>query len=95
MHIAKVSPKIAKRLGLNSNHHARVWCSCMDDSENGPGFWAGMHPDTVNERTIQQAATDTRRLGSYDALGVIDMRVPGSALELYRAHVREADRGTD
>ena len=90
--IAKVAPATAKRLGLNPNHHARVWCACMDDSVSEPGTYAGQHAEVVNERTAEQAANDPRRLGTYDALGVCDLRVPGSGFEIWRKHVEESSR---
>lgn len=84
MIIARPSRGVAKRLGLNPNHQARVWCTCMEDA---------LHPGlsgVFSERPMHEVLADPRRLGSYDALGVIDLRVPYSAMALWRAHIREA-----
>lgn len=75
MRIAKLSPKMAKRLGLSSNRHARVWCTCMDDPLYPPGSFGDPN--------------DPRRLGTYDALGVVDMTNAGSAKRLWREHIKE------
>lgn len=83
LRIAIPSRKVARRLGLNRNHHARVWCDCMD--ENGGEV-------RYTYRTPYEARNDPRRLGSYDALGFVDLRVPGSALDLYREHLEESER---
>lgn len=80
MQIARPSPQAAERYRLNPNHHVRVWCECMDDS----AFGAGAFGTTAN------AATDVRRVGGWDWLGHADVREPGSALKLYREHVRSA-----
>jgi hypothetical protein len=79
MFMAKLSPQVAKRMGLSKNHHARVWCGCMTDSKYAPGYFS--------TRTPEQVLADPRRLGSWDALGVVDLRIPGSALALYREHL--------
>jgi hypothetical protein len=76
-----MSHKIAKRLGVNKNHSACVHCRCMDDPIFWPGAF-GMH---------RNSDRDPRRVGMWDALGVVDIRDPNAALELYRAHVAEAD----
>jgi hypothetical protein len=79
MQLAKLAPATARRLGLSSNHHARVWCSCMDHPLHKPGNWS--------ERGEEHARNDPRRLGAYDHLGVIDLRVANSGLALWRHHV--------
>lgn len=92
MSMAKVGPAYARRHGLSANHHARVWCSCMDDPIHPPGsIPSGLYarPDRPREAVEQ----DPRRLWSYDYLGVVDLREPWSALRLFRSHVEEASRG--
>jgi hypothetical protein len=79
MRMAKLSPRLAKRMGLSSNHHARVWCECMNGSVKPPGYYS-MRPE-------REAVSDTRRLGSWDWIGVVDLRVPNSALDLFRQHI--------
>jgi len=71
MRVAFPSRKVAKRLGLNRNHHLRVWCDCMD--LGNVGLWGDKN--------------DPRRLGNYDALGIVDTREPKSAQNLYRKHL--------
>lgn len=83
MRVAKVSPVYAKRNGLSANHHLRVWCECMDHPVSSPGTWSVRSPERVRN--------DPRRLGSYDHLGVVDMRVPFSALQLFKQHVKESE----
>jgi hypothetical protein len=73
MRTAFVSRGVARRMGLNRNHHIRVWCDCMDLSSGMP--WGDEN--------------DPRRLGTFDALGVVDSREAGSALDLYRRHLKE------
>lgn len=82
MRMAFLGQATAKRRGLNKNHHARVWCDCMDCPVYPPGAF-GFNPN------------DSRRLGSFDALGVVDLRVPFAGLELWRKHVLEAQEGGD
>lgn len=89
MRIARPGRIVARRLGLNTNHHARVWCDCMDQPVNTPGTFAGMDSSVVNERTIEQAANDPRRLGSFDPIGVIDLRDPDSLKKLWSDHLRQ------
>lgn len=89
MRIARPSLEVARRLGLNRNHQARVWCDCMDAPVNEPGTFAGMDPSVVNERTVEQAANDPRRLGSFDAIGVIDIRDPDSLKKLWSDHLHQ------
>jgi hypothetical protein len=76
MQLAKLAPTTARRLGLSSNHHARVWCSCMDNQANPAGHWG-----------TGALEGKVRRLGAYDWLGVVDLRVPNSGLALWRHHV--------
>jgi hypothetical protein len=71
MRVAFPSRSVARRLGLNRNHHLRVWCICMD--LGNVGLWGDEN--------------DPRRLGNYDALGIVDTREPESALNLYRKHL--------
>jgi hypothetical protein len=77
MFMAKLSPQVAKRMSLSANHHARVWCSCMADQISPGGY-------TV--RPLRLVLSDPRRLGQWDALGVVDLRVTGSALEMFHRH---------
>lgn len=84
MRIAKLSPQLAKRLRLSSNYHARVWCECMNDTPYAPGTF------TRSIRPLREVLDDPRRLGQWDALGVIDLRVLGSAADLYRTHIEAA-----
>lgn len=80
MRLAKLSPKTAKRLGLSSNHHGRVWCTCMDNPMWPAGNWS--------ERSQSETLSDPRRLGAWDSLGVVDLRDAGSAITLFREHAR-------
>lgn len=73
---------VAARRGLNRNHHVRVWCRCMEGVES-PGYYA--------LRPRREWEPDPRRGGLYDELGVVDVRVPGSALDLWRRHVEEVE----
>lgn len=80
---------VAARRGLNRNHHMRVWCTCMADQKAPPGYFrSGPYSP---ERPSHVVAADPRRLGGWDDLGVVDVRVPNSAVDLWRQHVREAD----
>lgn len=88
MRLAKLSPAVARRMGLSSNVHFRVWCECQRQQKSEPGTFAGQHASVKRERTAQQAFDDPRALGGWDALGVVDVRDYGSALRLWRAHVR-------
>lgn len=82
MFMAKLSPQTAKRMGLSSNHHARVWCSCTNDTRFPPGLFTR----SISGRSLREVLNDPRRLGQWDALGVIDLRVVGSAVELFHQH---------
>ncbi len=73
---------VARQLGINRNHHARVWCSCMDNPSRTPGYYS--------HRSQADVVADPRRLGAFDDLGVVDVREPGSAVELWRTHLQEA-----
>lgn len=73
----------AKMYGLNRNHHVRVWCSCMDD----PVFPAGTFGAT------ERSARDYRRV-NWDWIGIADVRIPGSALAIWRKHIEEVDNAT-
>lgn len=86
MRVAKLSPRIAKRMGLSSNHHARVWCDCMDDGINDPG--------KDSARPMRDVLNDPRRLGAWDAIGVIDLRVANSALDLFRQHINQEKKAS-
>ena len=88
LRVARPSREVARRLGLNRNHHVRLWCECMDDPVAPPGTYAGQHAAVVNPRSAEQAAEDPRRLGGYDHFAVVDVREPGSILAAYREHVR-------
>lgn len=88
MRVAKPSSATARLYGLNPNHHVRVWCSCQYDGER-------QHVDVeAVEATgvLPSAIADTRGLGAFDWLGIADMRIPGSALDVFRAHLREVAR---
>lgn len=84
MRMAKLSPKLARRMGLSSNHHARVWCDCMNDGLNAIG--------TFSARPLRDTMNDPRRLGSWDWLGIVDMRIANSALDLFREHATKEER---
>lgn len=73
--------QVARQRGLSSNHHLRVWCTC----QSGIG-----HPGGWSRRTPRAWLTDARRAGAWDELGVVDVRVPGSAIQLFRDHVKES-----
>jgi hypothetical protein len=90
MMVAFPSRVVARRTGLNRNHHLRVWCTCMEDSVSEPGTYAGQHSTVVNPRTAEQAASDPRRCGGWDHLAVVDAREPGSALAAWREHLDAA-----
>lgn len=95
MFMAKVTGKIAKRnpsKNLSPNHHARVWCWCQDNPVSEPGTYAGQHMTVQNDRTREQAANDPRRLGTYDPIGIVDLREENSAVMLFRKHVEESSR---
>jgi hypothetical protein len=79
MRMALPGRVVARRLGINRNHHARVWCSCMDDPIHPPGNWS------INSK--REVLNQPRRLGAYDHLGVVDIRTPGSAVALHREHL--------
>lgn len=76
--------------GLNRNHSLRVWCECLDNPLHEPGsiptglYW--------RDRPLAAVKADPRRLWSYDDIGVVDVRVPGSALDLFRRHVEAHER---
>lgn len=95
MMLAFPSNKVARRTGLNRNHMVRVWCTCQADQISEPG----MNPSGLywTDRPSSVVVNDPRRLGGWDYLGVADVRVPNSALDLWRAHVaaaKEAHRAT-
>lgn len=92
MHVAFPSPRVARERGLNRNHDLRVWCECMSGQISEPGTFAGMSPSTTREITKTESSTDPRRLGGWDEIGVVDSRIPGSAVELFLRHVEETDR---
>jgi len=48
-----------------------------------PGYYA--------TRPRREWEPDPRRGGLYDDLGIVDVRVPNSALELWRRHVAAAE----
>lgn len=81
MRLAKLSPRTAKRLGKSSNHHARVWCDCMDEPVFNVGTFA------LPERSLYETQNDPRRLGSFDSLGIVDLRDSQSAILLWKEHV--------
>lgn len=83
MMVASPSLTVARRRGVNKNHSLRVWCTCMAAQKYAPGYFS--------MRRQREVEPDTRRLGGWDDLGVVDVRVPGSALDLWREHVREAE----
>lgn len=92
MRLAFPSQKVARRLGLNKNRHVRVWCTCQEDAVVGAGTYAGQDAAVKYPRTAYQAVHDPRRLGGWDALGVVDVRDPHAALDLFQAHVREVEK---
>lgn len=82
MLMAVPGPKVARAMGLNRNHHVRVWCTCMTRGTGTP--WGDEN--------------DPRRLGSFDALGYADVRVAGDVVSIYQQHlkrVRERDEQDD
>lgn len=83
MRLAKPSSATARLYGLNGNHHVRVWCECMD--ERHP---QRQHIDPARFGFADLSATLQTDL-EWDWLGIADMRQPGSALSLFRAHVKE------
>jgi hypothetical protein len=87
MLIAKLSPQIANRMGLSSNHNARVWCTCMDH----PLFPKETWKRRINKKYVHYPT----RLGAFDALGVIDFRVENSAINLFRKHLKEIQEPQD
>jgi hypothetical protein len=74
MRVAFPSRGVARRLGLNRNHALRVWCDCQTRPSGTP--WGDEN--------------DPRRLGNYDALGVVDTREAGSASKLFKKHLEES-----
>jgi hypothetical protein len=91
MHLSFPSNKVAKRLGVSRNHTLRVWCECQSDQVSDPGTYAGQHFTVQHERTRAMAATDPRRLGGWDHIGLVDSRVPNSALNLWKEHVAKCE----
>lgn len=78
MRVAKPSSVTARLYGMNPNHHVRVWCTCMDHRRR--------------QRTpaaVRLGLDDPRALGDVDWLGIADVRQSGSALNLFREHIRE------
>lgn len=73
--------EVARRRGMNRNHHVRVWCTCMDQPAHPPGSYS--------TRPTAEVLNDPRRLGAWDDLGYADVRVPGQALALWREHIRQ------
>lgn len=76
------SREVARRRGMNRNHDVRVWCTCMADVRD-PGYYS--------VRPRREWEPDPRRGGLWDDLGFVDVRVPGSALDLWRRHVEASD----
>lgn len=74
MFVAFPSRKAARQYNLNRNHHIRVWCICMDHTKRD-GSWGDSDYHT--------------RVGNWDWLGVADVRIPGSALEIFHKHLEE------
>jgi hypothetical protein len=72
--------EVARRRGMNRNHHVRVWCTCMSQIES-PGLYSERSPSVVE--------ADPRRGGLWDDLGFVDVRVPNSALDLWKRHLEE------
>jgi hypothetical protein len=89
LRVARPGKKTAKRYGLNDNHHVRVWCECMAQQKSTPGELPS-GPYWREDRTVEEHAADPRRLGGWDWLGVADVRVEGSVLNLFRDHIRQA-----
>lgn len=81
MRTAAPSLPTARRYGLRRGVALRVWCTCQEGAIQ-PGGWSF--------RPRREWEADTRRLGGWDWLGVVDIREPMSALNLWRAHVEES-----
>lgn len=79
MRMAKPSSVTARLYGMNPNHHVRVWCECQD-ARRRVRISGGI--DAI------AAKVDQRDL-EWDWLGFADLREPGSALDLFRRHIRE------
>ena len=94
MRVAKPSSTTARLYGLNSNHHVRVWCTCMDARRfkrvEVPERQTFNHGISVDEMAAMPAfLDDPRSLGGVDWLGIVDVRTPGSALQVFRRHIQE------
>lgn len=84
MRIARVSPLYARQHDLNPNHHARVWCLCMNDP--------GVVPGQTSSQPLDVVLASPGHFVQFDHIAVIDLRVAGSALAAFRAHVEETNR---
>lgn len=84
------SAQTARRYGVARNHALRVWCTCMAGQRSAPGdLPSGVYHDPA--RPASSVEADPRRLGGWDWLGVVDVRIENSALDLWRRHVEEAE----
>lgn len=87
MRIAMPSSQTARLYGLVRNQNARVWCTCLDQK----------HPERqkVDPQKLEDAGLlpsgvyDPRLLGDFDWLGIVDVRVPNAALDLFRQHLTD------
>jgi hypothetical protein len=78
------SRKVQRGRRLHRSYDLRVWCHCQEGTVADPGYYSA--------RPQREVAPDPRRGGLWDDLGIVDVRVPNSALELWREHVRDAPR---
>ena len=81
MRLAKPNSVTARLYGLNPNHNVRVWCECMDARQR-------QHIDPARYGYADLTTTLQTDL-EWDWLGIADTRIPGSALSLFRAHLKE------
>lgn len=88
LHIARPNREVAARIGLNRNHHVRLWCECQSQQRSAPGelpnglYWR-------EDRTEDQHRDDPRRLGGWDFFAVADVRESGSATRLFLQHLED------
>ena len=99
MRIARPASETARLYGMNPNHHVRVWCTCMDarrfkrEPESLPARQRFTNDVTDEDKgALPTFLDDPRSLGDVDWLGIADVRVPNSALSIFRRHLEEAQR---
>lgn len=99
MRVAKPSSVTARLYGMNPNHHVRVWCTCKDRRRTKrvprperQRFTKGVTDEQKGKRP-KLGLDDPRALGDVEWLGIADVRESGSALNLFRAHIREVSNG--